>query len=560
MTQTAMEKAKEWAQNEYFDQKDRDELKELIESENTQEIEERFYQELEFGTGGLRNIIGFGSNRMNKYTIRKACQAIANTIIEEVQESKRLICIGYDSRYKSDEFAIEAAKVFAGNKISVKLFDTLCPTPLLSYSIKHFQACAGIMITASHNPAEYNGLKAYWSDASQLTPPIDNKVIQAYNDINDWSQIQFSQNDELIQRCGNDVLDAYTEMISNFICLPDMLKEKGHELGIAYTPLHGTGANSIKHVSNHFGLTNFQIVSSQEEPDHRFPTVSVPNPEYPAALAQATNLMKEQNLDIALGSDPDTDRLGVAYFDDNGLQFLDGNQIGVLLLDYKLSQLQEKNQLPKNGLIIKTIVTSEIQTQIAKHYGVRIENTLTGFKWMGKKMRQLKGDGVDFQLLLANEESYGYLVEDTIADKDGVSAYLLMCECALFHKLQGHNLTQALNNIYEKYGHFQESLLCLNYPGKAGKAVMNGIMEKFRADGVDEFAGFKIQSKTDLLNHPDFPKSNVLGLHFDNGNILWMRPSGTEPKIKFYTMCVPKSGIEAKAFIKKIEENLEQLS
>ena len=560
MTKTAMDKAKEWAQNEYFDELDRNELNKLIEAGDTQEIEERFYQELEFGTGGLRNIIGFGSNRMNKYTIRKACQAIAKTIIDEVTESERLICIGYDSRFKSDDFAHEAAKVFAGNNISVKLFDTLCPTPLLSYSIKYFKACAGIMITASHNPAEYNGLKAYWSDASQLTPPIDNKVIQAYNDIDDWSQIKLSQNDQLIEKCGKDVLNAYTEMVSGYICRPDMLKNNGSELGIAYTPLHGTGAHAIQHVSEVFGLSNFHIVSQQAEPDHRFPTVKVPNPEYPEALEQVTKLMQDHKLDIALGSDPDTDRLGVAYLDDNGLQFLDGNQIGVMLLDYKLSSLKEAGSLPENGLIIKTIVTSEIQTQIAKRYGVRIENTLTGFKWMGKKMRQLKGDGVDFKLLLANEESYGYLVEDTIADKDGVSAYLLMCECALYHKLQGLNLTQALDKIYEKYGHFQESLLCLNYPGKAGKTIMNGIMEKFRADGLNEFSGYKIQSKTDLLNHPDFPRSNVLGLHFENGNILWMRPSGTEPKIKFYTMCVPNTGVEAKEFIKSIESNLEQLS
>ena len=559
MSQTPMDKAKEWANNEYFDLEDRNELIQLIENQNHAEIEERFYQELEFGTGGLRNIIGFGSNRMNKYTIRKACQAIANIIKQEIPQEERLICIGFDSRFKSDEFAIEASKVFAGNRIRVKLFDKLYPTPLLSYSIKHFKACAGIMITASHNPAAYNGLKAYWSDASQLTPPIDNMVIEAYGKINSWDEILLDDNQELIESCGDDILSAYIEMISDFICRPELLKDSGSQLGISYTPLHGTGTLSIEHASKHFGLTNFHVVESQAQPDSKFPTVKVPNPEYPEALLEATKLMKEKNLDIVLGSDPDTDRLGVAYMDQGELKFLDGNQIGVLLLDYKLSSLKEKNQLPSNGLVIKTIVTSEMQTHIADHYGVRIENTLTGFKWMGKKMRQMKDAGIDFKMLFANEESYGYLAEDTIADKDGISAYLLMCECALYHKTNGRNLSQAMNMLYEKYGNYKESLLCLNYPGRSGKETMNNIMEKFRSSDLNQFAGFEIDQKVDLLDHPDFPRSNVLGLYFNNGKKLWMRPSGTEPKIKFYTMYTPNEQTQAEEFIATIESELEKL-
>lgn len=562
-----LSKAQQWSLNPYFDKIDREEIKGLIKNQDFQELEERFYQELEFGTGGLRNIMGFGSNRINKYTIRKASYAMAKVIVEEFPNREHLVCIAYDCRNNSEFFAKESAKVFTSYGIRVKLFSELVPVPILAYSIKFFKACAGVMITASHNPGKYNGFKAYWETASQVTPPIDQKIITTYNEIKDWNSLKKEENNRLIELCGKDIFSSYFNMLSANISQPSLVKEKAKDLKIIYTPLHGTGGKFIKKIALDLGFENFKIVPEQEEPNGDFPTVEDPNPEYPKALTMASNLLLKSSFDIALGSDPDTDRLGVAYRVGKEVKFLTGNQIGILLLEYKLKSLAQNHKMPSSPLVIKTIVTSELQAEIAKAYHVKIENTLTGFKWMGQKIKELEEENKEFKFLFGNEESYGYLGHDSIRDKDGISAFLMMVECALYHKNQGRTLDKALDKIYHQYGYFADGLLNLYYEGREGKSIMNQFMEKFRSPKTTSFLDMKIQEKEDLLDHPNFPKSNVLGLHFENGHRLWMRPSGTEPKIKFYSMFIDKkftnleeSKKNGDIFIAKIESELKRIS
>ncbi len=557
MENSILDKAQSWSKNPYFDLSDRNEILQLIESNNEDELTDRFYKDLEFGTAGLRSIMGMGSNRINKYTIRKATQAMVNTLF--AKGKSKIICVSYDSRNNSEFYAKEVCAVLAGNGIKAFIYNTLTPVPMLSYAVRYHKAGAGIMITASHNPIEYNGFKAFWSDGSQITPPIDTEIISEYQNLFDWNKIKYMDFNHaldkgLIEFNAKEVEENYYLAIKNRILNKTLIEEKGELLKVVYTPIHGTGKVPCLKLAAELGFKNFAIVKKQAEPDGNFPTVKSPNPEYPEALTLAVEQMLQTQSDIVLGTDPDTDRLGVAVNHNDEVQFLTGNQIGAIFLYYLLEQKKENNLLSKKTLLLKSIVTSDIQTDMAKYYGVTIENTLTGFKWMAKKIKDREDNRVDFDFLFANEESYGYLGHSEVRDKDGVCAVIQMCEVALYFKDQGKNLIQVLDEIYEKFGLHYDDVLSLNFYGKAGSEKIIRIMDKLRSKELKEILGEKLLSisdyktlvKYDLVNKSEesfeFEPSNLLCLQFNNGTKFFVRPSGTEPKIKFYFMLKSTKG------------------
>lgn len=558
----ALERANEWANNTYFDEETRNEIKSLLDSQNAQEIEERFYKDLEFGTGGMRSILGVGTNRMNVYNIRKATQALCLEVLEYSKENnitQPSIAISYDSRRFSFEFAKEAASVMAGNGIKAYIFKRLNPVALLSFSVRHHNSQAGVMVTASHNPPEYNGYKVYWNDGAQVTPPNDQNIIDKFYAIKDFStikRIDFEDgiNKDLISWVAEDVENAYYDAILSKTIRPDFCRENGSDLKIVYTPIHGTGLLPCKRALNDLGFSNVEIVKEQAEPDSDFPTVSSPNPENPSALKMAVDLMQETNADIVMGSDPDTDRLGVAHKHDGKIEYLNGNQIGVLMLHYILSNFKGQGKLSDNSYFVKTIVTTPLQDVIAKAFNVEIFNTLTGFKWICGKMNELERTSPEKEFVFATEESFGYLPHTFARDKDGIASVTLMAEVALFYKKQGKSLTEALDSIYEEYGFSKETLVNKVYQGKAGAEKITRIMDHFRSlkpstlCGLDiqviedYLAGMTIDLETNKSTDLNMPKSNVIGYHFKDGSRLYLRPSGTEPKIKFYIMIQVASG------------------
>ena len=551
MKTTPIERAKSWALNPYFEQSEREEILELIDSGNTQEITERFHKDLEFGTGGIRSIIAFGPNRINKYTIRKATQALALEI-KKLGATNPKMAISYDSRRFSLEFAKECAGVLAANGIKALIFDTLNPVPLLSFALRYYKAQGGIMITASHNPPAYNGFKAYWDDGAQVTPPQDKNIIENYQAIIDFSQILYMDFNEglekgLIEWIGQEVEDSYFATIKNYFINPKLCQERGAELKIVYTPIHGTGLKPCTRILDEMGLANYQVVKEQANPDPNFSTVKSPNPEDPTAMALAVDLMKRSSADIAFGTDPDTDRLGVAILDGDKIFYPNGNQIGLLMLHYILNN----TEMPKNPYMVKTIVTSNLLQTVAEKYGVKVFNTLTGFKWIARKMRSIEDSGKDLDFIFGTEESFGYLSHPEVRDKDGVASLGLMAELTLWYKTQGLNLIQALDKIYDEFGFSHESLFSIDYFGKEGAEKIALIMEMFRNNAKTIFSGlesmedYQIGEKVDANGGKstlDLPKSNVLGLKFSGGDALFLRPSGTEPKIKFYIMIQENEG------------------
>jgi len=540
MEQSAIERAKAWMEDTYFDEADRKHISTLVKENNTSEIDECFYKDLEFGTGGIRSILGIGTNRINKYNVRKATQAVASAILE-ANESKK-VAISYDSRKFSFDFAAEAASVFAGNGIEVFIFDRLNPVALLSYSVRYHGCQAGIMVTASHNPPEYNGYKVFWKDGAQVTPPNDQKIINYYQDIKDFNEIKYKKFDDgihdgTIKYVGKEVEDAYHTDIQSAFINKELCKSRGKELNIVYTPIHGTGYVPCTRVLTEMGLTNHSVVEEQKMPDSDFPTVSSPNPENPEALKMAVDQMLACNGDIAMGSDPDTDRLGVAVNCNGEVKYPNGNQIGVLMLHYILTNLKEQDRLPKNPYFVKTLVTTPLQEKIAASFGVECESTLTGFKWICGRMTQLETEDPSRNFVFATEESFGYLNHTFIRDKDGIAPLALMAEITLWYKTQGMNLYDGLDKIYEQYGFHDETLLNLNYYGKEGAEKIIRIMNAFRNNDYPEICGQKVSIKRDYnLDGTGYPKSNILLLEMENGDKFFMRPSGTEPKIKFYVM------------------------
>lgn len=543
---TTLEKAKAWATNHYFSPESRAEIQALIDSSNTKQIDECFYKDLEFGTGGMRSILGQGINRINIYTIRKATQALCTEVLAQ-KSANPSMCISYDSRIMSFELAKVAAEVMAGNGIKAYIYKHLNPVALLSFAIRSHKSMAGVMVTASHNPPEYNGFKVFWSDGAQVTPPNDQNIINNYYAINDFSTIKVMSFEEgeknhLIEWINDAVEESYYKAILSKSINLKMCQDNGSKLKIVYTPIHGAGLIPCSRALKDLGFTDVHVVPEQAEPNGKFPTVKSPNPENPSALKMAVDLMEKTNADIVMGSDPDTDRLGVALKVKGEIHYLTGNQIGILKLHYMLSEMKKAGNLTGENYMVKSVVTTPLLDTISKAYGVEVFNTLTGFKWICGKMNELEKSAPQKKFIFATEESFGYLCHTFARDKDGVSSVSQMAEVALFYKLQGLNLLEALDKIYEEFGFSREDLLSLDYFGIEGQEKISRIMAHFRNFSDNNILGNQLaQIKDYSLGIEGLPKSNVLGFFFEDGNQVYLRPSGTEPKIKFYIMIQEKT-------------------
>lgn len=568
MDSTIQKRIEQW-QKPPFDKDTIDEITRLVEQKNEKELYERFYTTLEFGTGGLRGIIGAGTNRMNIYTVGMATQGLANYIVQKGNATKGVV-IAYDSRRMSDVFSKEAASILAGNGIKVYLFNDIMPTPICSFAIRHFNATAGIVITASHNPPEYNGYKVYWDDGGQVVPPQDKEIIEEVAKIQDITQIKKMDFNEaiahnMILTVGDEIIDAYAEKLSRVRFKSD----EPSPIHIVYTPLHGTGYRIVPLILKKFGFPNVHIVEKQAIPDGNFPTVKSPNPEESEALTRAIALAQDINADIVLATDPDADRMGVAFKDESGQYILiNGNQIGSMLLYYILLRLREQNRLPENGFVVKTIVTTDLQQEIADYFNVTIENVLTGFKWIAKKMKDYEGTRT---FIFGGEESYGYLPLDFVRDKDAVSSCYFFAEMAHWLNTQNKTLKDFLYEIYSQFGYYGEKLVSLTLKGVEGIQKIENIMKYFRSNPPAQFAGTKVtsildvkkQMLTDIAHNKtitvDLPQSDVLQFTLENGSRVTMRPSGTEPKIKFY-FSSRKKGTNIKQLEKEVAEYNEQLA
>lgn len=570
-----MESYKEWCENPYFDEATRAELKAL--EGNTAEIEDRFYRDLEFGTGGLRGVIGAGTNRMNLYTVRKATQGLANFIIKEGGQDKG-IAIAYDSRNMSIEFSEEVALCMCANGIKAYRFESLRPTPMLSYALRTLGCIAGVVITASHNPAEYNGYKVYWEDGAQITYPKDELIIDEVNKVTDFNNVKTMSRAEAEEKglyhvIGKDIDDSYTETIKKLVLHPEIIKEVGDDLGIVYTPLHGTGNLPVRRVLAELGFTKVSVVPQQEKPDGNFPTVSYPNPEDAKAFALALALAKEQGAELVLATDPDADRLGVYAKDSKTGEYhsFTGNMSGMLICEYILSQKKAMGTIAEDGVLVKTIVTTNMADKVAEEYNIKLVEVLTGFKYIGEQIKLFEQSGhgtYEFGF----EESYGCLVGTHARDKDAVVAVMLLCEAAAYYKKQGLTLWDQMLNIYEKYGYFKESLQTITLKGIEGAEKIKQMMENIRNNPpkalgdytVKTFRDYKADTAQNLetkeVTKTGLPKSNVLYFDLDNDGWVCVRPSGTEPKIKFYIGVKGSSFEDAEEKNKKLTDALMELS
>ncbi|MDD3839415.1 MAG: phospho-sugar mutase [Clostridia bacterium] len=542
-----MQKYNYWLKDDYFDEAVKKELEEI--EDDPEEIKERFYKDLEFGTGGMRGIIGAGTNRINDYIVRKATQGFANYIKKTGRQNcKRGVVIAYDSRYKSREFAIQAALVLNGNDIKSYIFEDISPVPELSFAVRELNAVAGIVITASHNPPQYNGYKVYWEDGGQLVPTMANQVIDEIAKIDNFEKVNMIQEEQakekgLFNYIGSEIDDRYIERIKKIRLNHN---KTGHRTKIVYTPLHGTGRKLVMRALKEIGFDNVYIVPEQQQPDHNFSTVKYPNPEEPDAFRLAIPIAKQKQADIILATDPDCDRMGMAVLDKSGdYKLLNGNQTGALLIDYILSSMKLKGCLPNNGVVIKTIVTSELGREIASSYGVETIDTLTGFKFIGEKINQFEQTG-EKKFIFGYEESYGYLAGTHARDKDGVVASMLAAEMTAYYKSLGMTVYQALKSIYQKYGYYMEELESVELKGIEGQEKLDKIMDGLRKDAPKELNGVKVKEirdylvgiKYDLIEEKRYditlPVSNVLYFALQDYSWVCIRPSGTEPKVKIY--------------------------
>ena len=539
----------QWLANPYFDDATKEELKNIAEEEN--EIKERFYMDLEFGTAGLRGIIGAGTNRMNIYVVRRATQGLANYIAKVGKQSQG-VAIAYDSRHMSPEFAQEAALCLAANGIKAYIFESLRPTPELSFAVRHLGCVAGINITASHNPPEYNGYKVYWEDGAQITPPHDTGIMGEVKAISDWNTVKTMDKAQaekagLYEVIGQKIDDAYMEELKKQVIHQDAIEAEGKNLKIVYTPLHGTGNIPARRILKELGFENVYVVKEQELPDGAFPTVSYPNPEAAEAFELGLKLAKEVDADLVLATDPDADRLGVRVKDKNGeYHDLTGNMSGCLLGNYEIGQRRAVNgSLPEDGALIKTIVTSNLADAIAKGYGVDLIEVLTGFKFIGQQILGFENSGKG-TYLFGFEESYGCLIGTYARDKDAIVATMALCEAAAYYKTQGKTLWDAMIEMYDQYGYYKDDIKSITLKGIEGLQKIQEIMDTLRKNPPAEFAGHKVVSArdykkdtiTDLatgeVKPTGLPNSNVL--YYDLTDDAWVcvRPSGTEPKVKFY--------------------------
>ena len=539
----------QWIANPYFDEATKEELKSIAEDEN--EIKERFYMDLEFGTAGLRGIIGAGTNRMNIYVVRRATQGLAN-YIAKVDKKSQGVAIAYDSRHMSPEFAQEAALCLAANGIKAYIFETLRPTPELSFAVRHLGCVAGINVTASHNPPEYNGYKVYWEDGAQITPPHDSGIMGEVKAISDWNTVKTMDKAEaekagLFEVIGKEVDDAYMAELKKQVIHMDAIQAEGKNLKIVYTPLHGTGNIPARRILKELGFENVYVVKEQELPDGDFPTVSYPNPEAAEAFELGLKLAKEVDADLVLATDPDADRLGVRVKDKNGeYHDLTGNMSGCLLANYEISQRKAVNgSLPEDGALIKTIVTTNLADAIAKGYGVKLIEVLTGFKFIGQQILGFEKSGKG-SYLFGFEESYGCLIGTYARDKDAIVATMALCEAAAYYKTQGKTLWDAMIEMYEQFGYYKDDIKAVTMKGIEGLQKIQDIMNSLRQNPPAEFAGHKVVTvrdyKADTIKNLEtgevtptgLPNSNVLYYELTNDAWVCVRPSGTEPKVKFY--------------------------
>ena len=539
----------QWLSNPYFDEATKEELKNIAEDDN--EIKERFYMDLEFGTAGLRGIIGAGTNRMNIYVVRRATQGLAN-YIAKVDKKSQGVAIAYDSRHMSPEFAEEAALCLAANGIKAYIFESLRPTPELSFAVRHLGCVAGINVTASHNPPEYNGYKVYWEDGAQITPPHDSGIMGEVKSISDWNTVKTIDKAEaekagLFQVIGKEVDDAYMAELKKQVLHMDAIKAEGKNLKVVYTPLHGTGNIPARRILKELGFENVYVVKEQELPDGDFPTVSYPNPEAAEAFELGLKLAKEVDADLVLATDPDADRLGVRVKDKNGeYHDLTGNMSGCLLANYEISQKKAINgSLPEDGALIKTIVTTNLADAIAKGYGVKLIEVLTGFKFIGQQILGFEQSGKG-SYLFGFEESYGCLIGTYARDKDAIVATMALCEAAAYYKTQGKTLWDAMIEMYEQFGYYKDAIQSVTMKGIEGLQKIQEIMNSLRQNLPAEFAGHKVVAVRDYkadtitdvatgaVKPTGLPNSNVLYYELTDDAWVCVRPSGTEPKVKFY--------------------------
>lgn len=540
----------QWLSDEY-DAETVKNVQDLIDQDQETELLDSFYKELEFGTGGLRGIMGVGSNRMNKYTIGKATQGLANYLKKEFPKEEIKVAVSYDSRNNSQSFGHLVADVFSANGFQVYLFEELRPTPMLSFAVRHFGCQGGVMLTASHNPKEYNGYKAYWNDGGQLVAPHDKNVITEVNAITSVKDIKFDRNEKNIHMVGADFDQLYIDANLKLSLHPKAVKAQ-KDLKIVYSPIHGTGITIVPKMLEAWGFTNVTVVDEQSKPDGNFPTVIYPNPEEEEAMSMAMQKCQEIDADVVMATDPDADRVGVAVKLPSGeFQLINGNQIGSLLTYYVLSSKKELGQLKDNQYIVKTIVTSNLFADIAKSFDVKCYETLTGFKFIGEVMTKLLGKET---YLVGGEESYGFLVGDLVRDKDAVNSCAFIAEMAAYFKEEGKSLYDVLMKLYLEYGYYKEKLISLTKKGKAGADEIKQMMADLRANlpktlgGIEvvEVRDYQHSESTDMQSGKkskiDLPKSDVLQFITKDGDVISARPSGTEPKIKFY--CSVKDQLE----------------
>ena len=565
------EKYNAWLNSDIINEETKNELRNISDEK---EIEDRFYQDLDFGTGGLRGVIGAGSNRMNIYTVSKATQGFANYLNKSFTDPS--VAIAFDSRNMSREFAKAAALTLCANNIKVYLYESLRPTPVLSFTVRELKCKGGIVITASHNPKIYNGYKVYDEFGGQVTDAKAHTIIDCVNNVSDFSMIKnIDEKDALekglLQYIGEDVDKIYYEKVKGLTIRTDLVKEKANTLKVIYTPIHGSGNVPVRSVLSQLGYSNVKVVKEQELPDGNFPTASYPNPENPDVFKLALKMAETEAPDIIFGTDPDCDRIGVVVKDSNGeYKVLTGNQTGLLLTHYVLSSLKETGKLPKNGVVIKTIVTTEGARAIAEDFDVQLMDVLTGFKYIGEKIRQFQEAG-DKTYLFGFEESYGYLAGNFVRDKDAVIASMLVCEMSLYYKEKGMSLYDALIDIYEKYGYFKETLVSLELKGKEGQEKIGACLEALRNDPITEVNGVKVvkrmdykkSEEEDVANNAkstiDLPKSNVLKYILDDSSYFVVRPSGTEPKMKIYLAVKSNSLENAEKDIAQFKEKVMEI-
>lgn len=567
-----LEEYKKWCESDEFDEATKQEL--LAIKDNEAEIEDRFYTELEFGTAGLRGVIGAGTNRMNKYTVGKATQGLANYIVEKGVQDKG-VAISYDSRKMSKEFSLQTALILCANGIKAYLFENLRPVPELSFAVRELGCTAGVMITASHNPPKYNGYKVYWDDGAQIVPPVDKDITAKVRAIESFKEIKEISEEEAKQKglltiIGTEMDDKYLEVLKKSILNPEIIRKNGKDLKVVYTPLHGTGNTVVERLFKELGFENVYVVPEQKDPDGNFPTVDYPNPEDPKAFKLALELAEKVDADVVLATDPDADRLGIFAKDvkTGKYETYTGNMSALLIAEYRISQMKEKGILPSDGMLIKTIVSSNLADAIAKEYNLELIEVLTGFKNIGKVMKTAEETG-NGTYVFGFEESYGCLIGDYARDKDGIAAVMALCEAAAYYREQGITLWDQMQNIYKKYGYYKETQVSIVKEGPQGAEEIKKMMTDMRNTPVEKIGENKVLTFKDIDKDimknmitgeettTGLPKSNVLYYELENDSWCCVRPSGTEPKIKFYMGVKGKTDEEANDILEQLSKAMK---